>query len=185
MNFLFTACFLPPLLFITTTTMWVHADSGTKETHFPDAFKVFQVFGDAAAIFDSNDDNILECVLSNRTAIDLDARTAVFTWTLRSPDGKPGEKVSFFAHAEAEPGALTIYTNDDPTPTEGAYTYSDYQDCVILKIHFQGDQCILWVQRELKDSVPQHCIDHFVADCGAVVPLYSRDLCYDGEGDYK
>lgn len=40
MNFLFTVFFLAPLLFITTNTIWVHADSGTKGTHFPDAFKV-------------------------------------------------------------------------------------------------------------------------------------------------
>ncbi|KAL1486402.1 hypothetical protein MTO96_046981 [Rhipicephalus appendiculatus] len=38
--------------------------------------------------------------------------------------------------------------------------------------------------RELKDAVPQNCIDYFVDLCDAPVPEHSRDLCVDGEGDY-
>ncbi|XP_077485153.1 uncharacterized protein LOC144095246 [Amblyomma americanum] len=45
-------------------------------------------------------------------------------------------------------------------------------------------KCILWTRREVKDSVPQVCIDHFVDTCGVAVPEHSRDLCIDGEGDY-
>ncbi|KAH6927922.1 hypothetical protein HPB50_009965 [Hyalomma asiaticum] len=47
-----------------------------------------------------------------------------------------------------------------------------------------ADECGLWVRREVKDSVPQPCIDQFVDTCGADVPAHSRDLCRDGEGDY-
>ncbi|KAH7947385.1 hypothetical protein HPB52_011242 [Rhipicephalus sanguineus] len=39
-------------------------------------------------------------------------------------------------------------------------------------------------QGQLKDNVPQDCIDHFVDTCGVMVPQHSRDLCPDGEGDY-
>ncbi|XP_077538830.1 uncharacterized protein LOC144151595 [Haemaphysalis longicornis] len=184
MNFLFTACFLPPLLFITTNTMLVYADSGTKETRFPDAFKVFQTFEDIVGILDSNNDTILECLLARRTAIDLDARTGVYTWEVKSPDGKIRKEIPFFVRAERKPGSLTIFTDDDPTPRDGVYFYSDYENCVTLKMEFFGERCLLWVQKELKDSVPQHCIDKFVADCGVAVPLYSQDLCYDGEGEH-
>ncbi|XP_077541029.1 uncharacterized protein LOC144153254 [Haemaphysalis longicornis] len=145
---------------------------------------VFEIFEDTAAISDSNGDNILECLLGKRTTIDPDARTATFTWTINPQDGTLSEKAYFWVKAEGEPGHFTVFSNDDPTPRDAVYLYSDYENCLILVMGYNGERCLLGVQRELKDSVPQHCIDRFLTDCGADVPPHSRDLCYDGEGDY-
>ncbi|XP_077538977.1 uncharacterized protein LOC144151731 [Haemaphysalis longicornis] len=184
MRSLLTQCFLGLWICIATRNNGVLGRAGLNETSFPDAFEIFQIFSDVVAIYDVNNDIGLDCLIAKRTDIDLDAHTVVYTWILKSEDGKPREKILFFVQAEANPGYLTFYTDDDPTPKEGVYLYSDYKNCVTLKMEYRGNQCLLWVQPELKDSVPQNCIDHFVADCGAIVPLYSRDLCYDGEGDY-
>ncbi|XP_077539586.1 uncharacterized protein LOC144152226 [Haemaphysalis longicornis] len=184
MRSLFAPCFLALWICIATRNYGVLGSPGLKETSLPDAFKIFQIFSDVAAIYDVNNDTGLDCLIAKRTDIDLDARTAVYTWMLKSEDGKHREEIPFFVQGAADPGYLTFYTVDDPTPKEGVYLYSDYKNCVTLKMEYHGNQCLLWVQQELKDSVPQNCIDHFVADCGAIVPLYSRDLCFDGEGDY-
>ncbi|XP_077540300.1 uncharacterized protein LOC144152748 [Haemaphysalis longicornis] len=184
MRSLFTTCFLASWVCIATRNYGVLGSSALKEKSFPEASEVFQIFSDIAAISDANNDTILECMIAKRTYIDLDSNTAVYTWTLKSQDGEPGEKISFFVRGEAAPGIITVYPEDDPTPREGVYLYTDYENCLTFKMEYRGNICLLWVQRELKDSVPQHCIDHFVADCGAVVPLYSQDLCFDGEGDY-
>lgn len=184
MNSVFQVCFMAPLLLQPPHKHSVHANSGLKGTYFPDVVKVFEAFEKAAAISDSNNDSILECLQAERTAFDSDALTAVYTWTLKPQDGMSSEHPYFTGIANDESGYLTVFTNDDPTPREGAIVYSDYENCFILKIYYYGNRCLLGVQPELKDSVPQHCIDHFVISCGAVVPLYSRDLCYDGEGDY-
>lgn len=184
MKWLHATCFLAVLLCTATEIHGVLEGSGLKETNLPDAFKLFEAYFSAAAIFDDNNDNILDCVVIERIALDPDARTAIYNWTLKSQDDEPGNNVLFYAHAEATPGVITYYTSEDPTIKESLYLYADYDNCVIYKFEFHGNQCSLWVQIELKDSVPQYCIDQFVADCGAVVPLYSRDLCFDGEGDY-
>ncbi|KAL1479924.1 hypothetical protein MTO96_051472 [Rhipicephalus appendiculatus] len=61
--------------------------------------------------------------------------------------------------------------------------YSD-KSCCIMDVEYHGHQCILWVKRYLKDTVPQLCIDNFIDICGVVIKPGRRDLCDDGEGDY-
>ncbi|KAK8770465.1 hypothetical protein V5799_013070 [Amblyomma americanum] len=67
---------------------------------------------------------------------------------------------------------------------EAVIYYTNYENCVVGDVDYHGHQCSLWVKREVKDAVPQDCIDHFVDTCGVIVPPHSRDLCSDGEGDY-
>ncbi|XP_075750497.1 uncharacterized protein LOC142817353 isoform X2 [Rhipicephalus microplus] len=47
-----------------------------------------------------------------------------------------------------------------------------------------GEVCLLCARREVKDSVPQRCIDYYEDTCGVTAQQHSRDLCWDGEGDY-
>ncbi|XP_077486149.1 uncharacterized protein LOC144097278 [Amblyomma americanum] len=72
----------------------------------------------------------------------------------------------------------------DPTEMEAVIYYTNYENCVVGDVDYHGHQCSLWVKREVKDAVPQDCIDHFVDTCGVIVPPHSRDLCSDDEGDY-
>ncbi|KAL1483383.1 hypothetical protein MTO96_033237 [Rhipicephalus appendiculatus] len=65
-----------------------------------------------------------------------------------------------------------------------AMIYYVDENCGVLDVEYRGQQCMLWVRRYLKDTVPQACIDSFVDTCGVFVAPGRRDLCVDGEGDY-
>ncbi|XP_077539021.1 uncharacterized protein LOC144151760 [Haemaphysalis longicornis] len=148
-----------------------------------DGFKVLETFEDFVSIMDSNNDSILECLKAHRSEIDPDTKTATFVWTLQPAGGAPVGTVHFYAKVEDD-GEVTYTVEDDPTVKTAQLYYTDYETCLVEGVEYQGDQCILWTQRALKDSVPQDCIDHFVDICGVTVPKNSRDLCYDGEGDF-
>ncbi|XP_075750580.1 uncharacterized protein LOC119173316 isoform X2 [Rhipicephalus microplus] len=158
------------------------APGGARKLHHnvTDSFKVMESFVYAVAILDSDHDEILECWSAKRTEIDRGAHTA--TYVLAFPT--TGEEISFHVKAEENSPEFSYTLDNDSTPKGGMFYFTDYKDCVIEDLEFNGHQCVLWTRRALKDSVPQPCIDQFVDTCGAVVPKHSRDLCNDGEGDY-
>ncbi|XP_077490647.1 uncharacterized protein LOC144101388 [Amblyomma americanum] len=149
----------------------------------PDSFKVISDFPYSVAISDSDNDTMFECLAANRTDIDYEAQTATFVWTLQETDHSPKQEVPFYVRPGETPGTMDMVVGDDPTHVEGIF-YFENEDCVVMDLEYKGHQCILWTRLELKDSVPQACIDHFVDTCGVVPPPHSRDLCPDGEGDY-
>ncbi|KAL3174745.1 hypothetical protein MRX96_001033 [Rhipicephalus microplus] len=179
------------------------APGGARKLHHnvTDSFKVMESFVYAVAILDSDHDDILECWSAKRTEIDRGAHTA--TYVLAFPT--TGEEISFHVKAEENSPEFSYTLDNDSTPKGGMFYFTDYKDCVIEDLEFNGHrsiaaatagwsrtevnsvfraECVLWTRRALKDSVPQPCIDQFVDTCGAVVPKHSRDLCNDGEGDY-
>ncbi|KAL1474565.1 hypothetical protein MTO96_037874 [Rhipicephalus appendiculatus] len=79
---------------------------------------------------------------------------------------------------------MTFTVGEDSTPLEGIIYYTDEKSCAVADLEYDGHVCLLWARREVKDSVPQECIDHFEDVCGVTVNQHSRDLCVDGEGDY-
>ncbi|XP_049526037.1 uncharacterized protein LOC125946595 [Dermacentor silvarum] len=117
---------------------------------------------------------------TERTAFDPKAQTATFTWYFPAS----GEAIPLHVHPGDAPGALAVTIGEEPSEVEGMIYYTDYENCVVGDIEFQGQVCSLWTRKELKDAVPQDCIEHFVDTCGVEVPAHSRDLCPDGEGDY-
>uniref|UniRef100_A0A023FRT3 Putative lipocalin-5 1 n=1 Tax=Amblyomma cajennense TaxID=34607 RepID=A0A023FRT3_AMBCJ len=147
-----------------------------------DSFKAMSQFEYLVAISDSNNDTVFECLAAKRTNIDQEAKTATYTFLLPTA----GMELSFHIKPGDEPATGILTSNVDPSPREGIIYYTDYQNCVVanLEIHGDGNQCTLWARLEVKDNVPQVCIDHFVDVCGVTVPAHSRDLCPDGEGDY-
>ncbi|XP_077486167.1 uncharacterized protein LOC144097295 [Amblyomma americanum] len=147
-----------------------------------DSFKIWYTFDSAVAISDSDNDTIFECLTAKKTDINLESKTANFTFFMPTA----GKEISIHVKPGDEPSHLILTSDDDPTPREGVNYYTDYHDCVVANLELEKDknQCILWARREVKDNVPQDCIDHFVDICGVIVPAHSRDLCPDGEGDY-
>lgn len=174
--FLLVVCCIPQVL------GRLGSPGGPQKLHHEvaDALKAFASFQYAVAISDSDNDTILECMHTTRTDVDLETGTATYAWFF--PD--VGRAIPFHVKAGDEPGTITFTVEDDPTPFEGAIYYTDYENCVIADLEYRGHQCTLWAQSEVKDNVPQECIDQFVDTCGVTVPQHSRDLCPDGEGDY-
>ncbi|XP_054922210.1 uncharacterized protein [Dermacentor andersoni] len=168
-------------------TCYVHgklgAPGGPQQLPYvvPDSFKVFQSFAFAVAISDSDNDTILECMSANRTAINPEEMTATYTFNFPNTQ----KEIPFYVKAGETPGTVTFTVGADSTQREGIIYYTDYVNCDVVDLDFHGHQCTLWARKEVKDNVPQNCIDYFVDTCGVVVPQHSRDLCFDGEGDYK
>ncbi|XP_077490643.1 uncharacterized protein LOC144101383 [Amblyomma americanum] len=151
--------------------------------HVADIFKVFESWPASVAISDSDNDTMFECLAAKRTEIDPVAKTATYLWVLPETDHSPRQEVRFYVRPGARPGTMDMTVNDDPTPREGVVYYLDEQ-CVIMDLEYHGHQCLLWIKKKFKDSVPQVCMDQFADTCGVNVPEHSRVLCIDTEGDY-
>ncbi|XP_037521127.1 uncharacterized protein LOC119397865 [Rhipicephalus sanguineus] len=146
-----------------------------------DSFKVMEKFQHVVAISDSDNDTVFECLAANRTEIDIEAQTATYMFDFLSS----GLHIPFRISRGDTPGTVSFTIGADATPMEGMVHFTDLANCVVVSAEYYTiDQCILWTRKEVKDNVPQDCIDHFVDTCGVVVPKHSRDLCPDGEGDY-
>uniref|UniRef100_A0A131Z222 Lipocalin n=1 Tax=Rhipicephalus appendiculatus TaxID=34631 RepID=A0A131Z222_RHIAP len=145
-----------------------------------DVTKVFSWIEDLVSIADSDNDTILECLYAKRTEFNPETYETTITWFFPSQ----GTELPFYVYPGSGPGMVEFTSPGDPTPKEAIVYYTDYNNCLVADVEFHGHQCSLWVVRQLKDAVPQDCIDHFVDTCGVIVPEHSRDLCIDGEGDY-
>ncbi|KAH7946973.1 hypothetical protein HPB52_006453 [Rhipicephalus sanguineus] len=145
-----------------------------------DVKKVFSAFDDLVSISDADNDTIFECLYAKRTEFNPETYDTTYVWFFPSQ----GTEVAFYAYPGSEPGLVQFTFPEDPTPKDVNVYYTDYENCLVVDVEYHGHQCTLWVVRQLKDSVPKNCIDHFVDTCGVIVPAHSRDLCPDGEGDY-
>lgn len=150
---------------------------GPRKLHHnaADSFKVFESFPNAVAVVGSDNDTTFNCWTAERTNIDHDARTAIYM--ARFPT--VGKTVPFYVKAEKDSPRFTFTLDDDPTPKEGMFYYTDYENCVIEHLEYSGYQCVLWVRKEVSHSVPRNCIKYFNDVCGAGVPKHSKDLCND------
>ncbi|XP_077541397.1 uncharacterized protein LOC144153620 [Haemaphysalis longicornis] len=141
-----------------------------------DCFMIWETFESMVAISDSNNDTVFECSSAWRTEIDPETQTATFDVDFGA------QKVKHFHVKPGDlPSAFIMNVGEEPEPFEGQYYYTDNENCYITYLDYHGDECILWARKEVKDEVPQHCIDNFVDICAVVVPKYSRHLCPDGK----
>ncbi|XP_054922225.1 uncharacterized protein [Dermacentor andersoni] len=145
-----------------------------------DTYKVFSSFPYAVAISGSPNAPDLVCLAARQLEIDPDAKTTTYLWLFPSL----GQAIPFKVKAAEKPGTMTFTVGEDMTPQEGIIYYTDYKTCAVADLEYDGHVCLLWTSREVKDSVPQECINYFEDTCGFTVDQHSRDLCHDGEGDY-
>ncbi|XP_070394445.1 uncharacterized protein [Dermacentor albipictus] len=76
------------------------------------------------------------------------------------------------------PEYTPIVTSDDPGhPHNATVPYADNDTCFILKIDGMGDSCILWVNNEFKDDVPDVCVQKYKESCGKGSSVYDKKTC--------
>uniref|UniRef100_A0A6M2CY27 Putative lipocalin-5 1 n=1 Tax=Rhipicephalus microplus TaxID=6941 RepID=A0A6M2CY27_RHIMP len=149
----------------------------------PDAFQVITQYEEAVAISDSDNDTIFDCLASHRMAVNYEARTATYAWNFKEVNGPPRPEMLLKMTQGPTPGTIHMIVGNDPSVRECKLYYAD-ENCVVADMEYNGHQCILWIRRRLKDTVPQVCKEEFVDTCGVVIAPHRRDLCDDGEGDY-
>ncbi|XP_037579022.1 uncharacterized protein LOC119461724 [Dermacentor silvarum] len=145
-----------------------------------DIIKLISTFDYLVAISDADNDTIFECMSAKRVEFDPEVLSATYLWVFPST----GVEVPIYIHLGGPLGKVQFTIPQDKIPREGIVYYSNYKNCVVVEAELYGQQCVLWTSTDVKDNVPQDCIDNFVDTCGVIVPKHSRDLCPDGEGDY-
>ncbi|XP_077486173.1 uncharacterized protein LOC144097304 [Amblyomma americanum] len=136
-------------------------------------------FGDAVAVMDIDNDDVLDCLTTKRTQYDPEGWSATYLWSLQ---GATGERINFPVHLWATDKPDVFLFNSSTRPGEVLVGHSDYFDnesCVILEMSTIGDQCTLWVSKEHKDSIPDHCLENFKDICGSGVDLQTKTICKD------
>ncbi|XP_070377556.1 uncharacterized protein [Dermacentor albipictus] len=157
----------------------------TFDDEAPDAFQVYGRFPYIVAISDSNNDTIFECLSAKRTEYDPGAKKATYVVIFKGHHGGQKKNVAFHVSEGPSPSTIEFTEDEHPDHAETAeILYTDYETCYIAKFLYNGEQCFLYVPKEMEDNVPHHCINHFAATCGVAVPVYSKDLCPDDEDNF-
>uniref|UniRef100_A0A023GCX8 Putative lipocalin-5 1 n=1 Tax=Amblyomma triste TaxID=251400 RepID=A0A023GCX8_AMBTT len=152
------------------------------DSNIPDSFEIFKHFRSAVAISDINNDNTYECLTARRISLDMEDKTVEYIWLLKGHHNKPKKTVPLYIKAGSSPDTILYSVGSDDAPAEvGTFLYTDYENCAVLSMPYNGGQCILWAQNDKKDSVPQKCLEEFSERCGTGVLLYSKELCPDKE----
>ncbi|KAL3191461.1 hypothetical protein MRX96_059837 [Rhipicephalus microplus] len=158
---------------------------------------------------DSDNDTIFECLISNRTDIDYEAKKATFVWTIGGTKGVPKQEVPFYVTPGLTPGTMDMLIGDAGSQTglvrarpdlatlvstavdnleprarrsrrkSRAYSTTFGHDCIVMDLEYNGHLCLLWTALYLLHNVPPVCIDQFVDTCGVVADPHRRDLCPD------
>uniref|UniRef100_G3MRU9 Lipocalin/cytosolic fatty-acid binding domain-containing protein n=1 Tax=Amblyomma maculatum TaxID=34609 RepID=G3MRU9_AMBMU len=136
----------------------------------PDSFLVFESFPDVVGIFDSDNDTIFECLTAKRTSFDKEDKKVQYVWHLNDHNDSPQNMLTFDAEAGPSPDTyLYIEESGAARPQVGKVYYTDYENCAITDMFYQGRQCILWAQVGKEDSLPEKCLKKIHA------ALWSRD----------
>uniref|UniRef100_A0A131YQH6 Lipocalin n=1 Tax=Rhipicephalus appendiculatus TaxID=34631 RepID=A0A131YQH6_RHIAP len=144
----------------------------------PNAFKIFTSIPDAVAISDTNADGIFECASAKLTDTKDNPEEATYEMTLMDGANADKKPVTFHITPGETLDRIQFYAGDNADVKEvGQFLYSNYKSCSIIKGEYEGNRCLLFVKKELKDDVPQECVEKFGELCGVAVSVHDRDLC--------
>ncbi|XP_077540145.1 uncharacterized protein LOC144152652 [Haemaphysalis longicornis] len=178
------ALFIVISVAIATTNAVLAQGSSDVQSGLPDAFRVFQHFPYAVAIFDSNNDTIFECLTAYRKHFDPVAKEVTYLWSLNQGPGQKRKHITFHSTEGPTPDtAICTVEKEENRTGLCSFRYSDYNDCAIVEQSTYGHQCTLWVRREIEDRIPVHCLVPFGKICQVAVPVHDSDLCVDDETD--
>uniref|UniRef100_A0A034WXA3 Lipocalin 24 n=1 Tax=Rhipicephalus microplus TaxID=6941 RepID=A0A034WXA3_RHIMP len=154
------------------------------ERNVTDTFELFDKFPYVVLVYSSGEDPEFQCLTNKRTELDMQAKKAPYVWIFKGGNGRTRKNVALHLSAGDAPDRAVFTLDDDTKNTKVAhFVYTDYKDCVIVEIPYDGDQCQLWVSKEVEDDVPQHCLDHLEDICDVTEEEYSKELCQNQVDD--
>ncbi|KAH6927527.1 hypothetical protein HPB50_005544 [Hyalomma asiaticum] len=145
---------------------------------------IFESFPYGVAIVQTDDDSKFECLTALRKDIDHEAKKATYVWSLGNGDGQKRKHEAFHHTVGATPDAtnFTVGKNSDKVEV-GYFRYTDYKTCAVMELEHYGEQCILWVAKEVETSVPADCLAQYNDICGAGINVHDSDICVDDDDD--
>ncbi|XP_070395682.1 uncharacterized protein [Dermacentor albipictus] len=173
-------CVCLPVVLVITLVLSLAAAQETSDV--PDSFKIYENFPFAVAVSDSDNDSRYECLTARRMWLLPEEKKGEYVWLLAGHDGKPKQTVSFYVFEGSSPDTVRFTVGSEDSPShEAKFDYTDYDNCAVLDMPYNGRQCMLWTKETTKDLVPQKCLDEFMKYCGVGAPLYNGDLCSEDE----
>ncbi|XP_075550488.1 uncharacterized protein LOC142584213 [Dermacentor variabilis] len=170
------------LLVVLAISLQLSLPAAQETSDVPDSFKIFENFPFAVAVSDQNNDRIYECLTAKRAWLNPEEKKGEYIWFFGGHGGTPKRTVAFYVFEGSSPDTFRFSVGqDDASSEEAKFYYTDYDNCAVLDIPYNGRQCILWTKETVKDSVPQKCMDEFMKNCGVGAPLYKDDLCSGDE----
>ncbi|KAH6928775.1 hypothetical protein HPB50_019475 [Hyalomma asiaticum] len=149
-----------------------------------DTFELFDRFPYVVLVYSSGDDPEFQCLTNKRTELDMEAKKATYVWMFKGRNGTPRKNVALHLSAGDSPDRVVLTVNNDTEhSTVAHFVYTDYKECVIVELSYDGDQCQLWVSADVKDDVPQHCLDQLEDICDVSEEEYSKELCQNEVDD--
>ncbi|KAL3208044.1 hypothetical protein MRX96_039306 [Rhipicephalus microplus] len=147
-----------------------------------DTYKVFASFPYAVGIFFAPNTTKFSCLSAKQLEIDSKEKTTTYLWNFPSL----GLEIPFKVKTAEKPGTMRFSVGEDLTQREGILYYTDYKDCAIADLEYDGHALLIY-----SETHPPNC-KPVVSDFGkGCLPkrdhagkCHSRDLCWDGEGDY-
>ncbi|XP_077540078.1 uncharacterized protein LOC144152616 [Haemaphysalis longicornis] len=145
------------------------ADIFKAITNFPN---VTAIYSKSATYANAN----LECFTAELTHLDKKEGTANYTWYLPKQSGEPSTIVHHLMEADS-PYEVNVITSPGPdTAWTAIWPYSDNK-CIIAKAKDTQDVCLLFVNNDSVDNVPEECTEQYKNICGEGVLLYDKDKC--------
>uniref|UniRef100_A0A023G983 Putative lipocalin-5 1 n=1 Tax=Amblyomma triste TaxID=251400 RepID=A0A023G983_AMBTT len=142
-----------------------------------DMRKVFDNFLHAIAIIDIDKDGDLDCLSTVRTDFDSSVPRATYVWILPGVNGREPRNITFEVLPKETPDHFYFTDKDgDGSPENGFFIYSDYKDCALVYL-YERQECMMWSSREMKENVPQACMDQFEDNCEGAYKSYDEDTC--------
>ncbi|XP_077539727.1 uncharacterized protein LOC144152335 [Haemaphysalis longicornis] len=152
------------------------------EREVPDAAKIFAALDHPIGARDTDLDVILRCLSAQRTYFDPESSNATYVWSLKQVIGN-GRDYATLHHMLGDTPDRTNYTVGSSTKVEvGIFHYTDYANCAVLEMHHFGNQCTLWVTKDVLDAIPEECLRQHEDICGYnTVSLYSTNECKNSD----
>ncbi|KAL1458847.1 hypothetical protein MTO96_027658 [Rhipicephalus appendiculatus] len=144
-----------------------------------DAFKMFEIFPVAIAMFDTDKDGDLDCLTTVRSNYDEEGHTVTYTWLLAGLNGHEKQNITFKLTEGPSPDKpVYIPVDGDGSEKIANFIYTDYKTCTVLEIPYKEEQeCILWVNQEALKDVPENCVDYFYDNCNTENAAYDEETC--------
>uniref|UniRef100_A0A023GCZ8 Putative lipocalin-2 1 n=1 Tax=Amblyomma triste TaxID=251400 RepID=A0A023GCZ8_AMBTT len=144
-----------------------------------DAFQVFANCPEAVLLYDNDETGSHLCLTTARQNFDENGPTATYVWQMKGLNGHAKKNITFHLKPGQTPDEAVFWLDADEGKEQVArLVYADYKSCGIFLVPLNGMiECMLWVTEEVKDNVPQYCIDQYDRNCDTKILEYSKDIC--------
>uniref|UniRef100_A0A023GA10 Putative lipocalin-5 1 n=1 Tax=Amblyomma triste TaxID=251400 RepID=A0A023GA10_AMBTT len=140
---------------------------------FTNAFESFKYFPRGIAIFDEDEDGDLDCLRAKLTKFQNDSAT--YVWFVK---GDPPKRIAVDIQPGPTPDVVVYEMDNDKGHEHKAYFfYIDY-NCMLHDFYHNGNrECVMWVQPDIAENLPQICTDKYLEYCNTQKIVYDKDSC--------